>query len=43
MTRLRLFVSKLVRFFARHARAINVIGGLPLVGVDVYDLIAIGA
>lgn len=30
----------LVRFFARHARAINVIGGLLLVGIGLYDLIS---
>ena len=28
----------LVRFFARHARTINVIGGVLLIGVGVYDL-----
>lgn len=30
----------IVRFFARHARAINIIGGLLLVGVGLYDLIS---
>ncbi len=30
----------IVRFFAHHARAINVIGGLLLVGVGLYDLIS---
>ena len=39
MIRLRLFVSILMRFFARHARAINVIGGVLLIGVGVYDLV----
>ena len=29
----------LVRFFAKHARAINIIGGVLLIGVGVYDLI----
>ena len=29
----------LVRFFARHARAINVIGGVLLIVVGVYDLV----
>lgn len=29
----------LVRFFAQHARAINVIGGFLLIGVGIYDLV----
>ena len=29
----------ITRFFAQHARIINVIGGLLLVGLGVYDLI----
>lgn len=30
----------IVRFFARHARAINIIGGILLIGVGLYDLIS---
>jgi cytochrome c-type biogenesis protein len=30
----------LVRFFARNSRAINVIGGVLLIGVGVYDLVS---
>jgi len=30
----------LVRFFARHSRVINVLGGLLLLGVGLYDLIS---
>ena len=29
----------IVRFFAQHARKINIIGGLLLIGVGLYDLI----
>ena len=30
----------IVRFFARHARVINIVGGLILIGVGLYDLIS---
>jgi len=30
----------IVRFFARHARVINIVGGVILIGVGLYDLIS---